>query len=178
VWPAVKEADGRLPHNAYLRITESTDEEPEMPTTVTAAQRRNTPFPGASGDHLATAVRDFMTPGVLTIAEDASLVHVYRAMVAHSVHAVLVVGRSEGRPLGWVTARGLLSWVGRDQALASARDAITERPVTIEPNASAREALSALSQAATTHLLVCRAEEATPEGVVSELDLVGLEGAR
>jgi CBS domain-containing protein len=119
-----------------------------------------------------------MTPGVLTIAEDASLVHVYRAMVAHSVHAVLVVGRAEGRPLGWVTARGLLSWVGQDQALASAREAITERAVTIEPNAAARDALSALSQAGTSHLLVCKAEDVMPEGVVSELDLVALEGAR
>lgn len=148
-----------------------------MPSTVTAAQRRTAPFPGASGDHLATAVRDLMTPAVLTIAEDASLVHVYRAMVAHSVHAVLVVGRTEGRPLGWVTTRGLLGWVGRDQSLASARDAITERAVTIEPNASARDALTALSQAGTSHLLVCRSEGATPEGVVSALDLIALEGA-
>ena len=148
-----------------------------MPTSVTAAHRRNVPSPGASGDHLDTAVREFMTPAVLTIAEDASLRHVYRAMVAHSVHAVLVVGRSEGRPLGWVTARGLLGWVGRDQSVASAREAITERATSIEPSASAREALSALSQAGTSHLLVCRHSTAIPEGVVSELDLIALEGA-
>lgn len=108
-----------------------------MPTTVTAAHHRNAPFPAASGDHLETPVRDFMTPGVLTIAEDASLGHVYRAMVAHAVHALLVVGRIEGRPLGWVTARGLLGWVGCDQSLACAREAITERPVTIEPSGCA-----------------------------------------
>jgi CBS-domain-containing membrane protein len=148
-----------------------------MPTTVTASHRRNVPSPGGSGDHLDTPVRDFMTPGVLTIAEDASLRHVYRAMVAHSVHAVLVVGRSEGRPLGWVTARGLLGWVGRDQSVASAREAITERAATIEPSASAREALSALSQAGTSHLLVCRHSDAIPEGVISELDVIALEGA-
>ena len=148
-----------------------------MPTTVTAAHRRNAPSPAASGDYLETPVRAFMTPGVLTIAEDASLGHVYRAMVAHSVHAVLVVGRTEGRTLGWVTARGLLGWAGRDQDLATARDAITERPFKIDPSASAREALTALSQAGTSHLLVCRHEDATPEGVVSELDLIALEGA-
>jgi CBS domain-containing protein len=147
-----------------------------MPTTA-AAQHRNAPSPAASGDHLETPVRSFMTPGVLTIAEDASLVQVYRAMVLHNVHAVLVVGRTEGRPVGWVTARGLLGWVGRDRSLASASDAITERPSTIEPNASAREALTALSQPGISHLLVCRREDASPEGVVSELDLVALEGA-
>ena len=148
-----------------------------MPTTVTAARHRNTASPAAGGDHLETAVREFMTPGVLTIAEDTSLTQVYRAMVVHSVHAVLVVGRSEGRPLGWVTARGLLSWVGRDRSLASASAAITERPFKIDPSASAREALTALSQPGTSHLLVCRQEGASPEGVVSELDLVALEGA-
>ena len=148
-----------------------------MPATVTAAHRRNPPSPAASGDYLETPVREFMTPGVLAIAEDASLGHVCRAMVAHSIHAVLVLGRNEGRPLGWVTARGLLGWVGRDQALSSARDAITERPVAIEPGATARDALTALSQAGTSHLLVSGRSDATPEGVVSELDVVALEGA-
>jgi CBS domain-containing protein len=145
-----------------------------MPATLT---HRNSPFPAASGDHLETPVRDFMTPGVLTIAEDASLRQVYRAMVAHSVHAVLVVGRTGGQPVGWVTARGLLGWVGRDQAIACALNAITERAVTIEPNASAREALTAISQAGTSHLIVCGQSGAMPEGVVSELDLVALEAA-
>jgi CBS domain-containing protein len=148
-----------------------------MPTTVTAARHRDTAFPAATGDHLETPVHEFMAPGVLTIAEDASLEHVYRAMLAHSVHALLVTGRAEGKPLGWVTARGLLGWVGRDRSLASAREAITERPFKIASSATAREALRALSQPGTTHLLVCRHEDAMPEGVLSELDLVGLEAA-
>ena len=148
-----------------------------MPTTLTAAHHRNAPSPAGSADHLETPVRNLMTPGVLTIAEDASLIHVYRAMVVHSVHAVLVVGRTKGKPVGWVTARGLLAWVGRDESLASASDAITERPFKINPSASAREALTALSQPGTSHLLVCRSEDASPEGVVSELDLVALEAA-
>jgi CBS domain-containing protein len=148
-----------------------------MPATVTAAHHRNPPSPAASGDYLETPVRDFMTPGVLTIAEDASLRHVYRAMVAHSVHAVLVVGRSEGHPLGWVTARGLLGWIGGDQTLACARDAITERAVSIRAGATAKDAVKRLSQAGTSHLLVSGRSDATPEGVVSELDVVALEGA-
>jgi signal-transduction protein with cAMP-binding, CBS, and nucleotidyltransferase domain len=67
--------------------------------------------------------------------------------------------------------------VGRDEALVSARDAITERPEQIDPNATAREAVTALSQAGVSHLLVCRSEQAMPEGVVSDLDLVALEVA-
>jgi CBS domain-containing protein len=41
-----------------------------------------------------------MTPGILTIVEHASLTQVRRAMKHHGVHAVLVVGQEQGRPLG------------------------------------------------------------------------------
>jgi CBS domain-containing protein len=147
-----------------------------MPAT-SAVRSRNRIAIATPGDHMETPVREIMTPGVVSIPEDASLIHAYRAMVAHSVRALLVVGRTEGRPVGWITARGLLGWVGRDESLTSARDAITERPHAIEPNATAREALIALSQAGVSHLLVRRAEDAMPEGVVSDLDLIALEGS-
>ena len=126
---------------------------------------------------METPVRHLMTPGVVSIPEDASLLHVYRAMTAHSVRAVLVVGRTEGRPLGWVTARGLLGWVGKDESLASARDAITERATSIDPSATAREAVVALLQAGVSHVLVRRSDDTMPEGVVSDLDLIAFEGA-
>jgi CBS domain-containing protein len=147
-----------------------------MPTT-SSLHARNSAAPLAHGDHMETPVRDIMTPGVVSIPEDASLIHAYRAMIAHSVRALLVVGRSEGRPLGWVTARGLLAWVGRDESLPSARDAITERAHSVDSSASAAEALTAISQAGVSHLLVRRSEDAMPEGVVSDLDLIALEGS-
>ena len=115
-----------------------------------------------------------MTPGVVTIVEDASVKQARRALKAHAVHAVLVVGRDQGRPLGWVTARGLLSWVDRDESLAHARDAITEPPANIEPSASVRDAVRAILQPGVTHLLVQRHPEHLPEGVISERDLLAL----
>jgi CBS domain-containing protein len=130
-----------------------------------------------SGDRLDIAVRDFMTPGVVTISEDASLRATYRALIAHGTHAVLVVGRSGGTPLGWVTARGLLGTLGRDEhALARACDAITERPVTISPSATAHEAINALAQPGATHLLVAPRADLLPEGVVAEIDLIRVLG--
>jgi CBS domain-containing protein len=119
-------------------------------------------------------VREVMTPGVLTIVEDASVRQARRAMQAHRVHAVLVLGRRQGRPLGWVTARGLLDWVERDEAMAHAREAISEPPGSIEPSASVREAVRALSQPGVTHLLVQHSPERLPEGVVSTADLLAL----
>ena len=113
-----------------------------------------------------------MTPGVVSITEDASLRQVLRALSAHRAHALLVMGQDSGRPLGWVTARGLLGWLDEDLAFACARNAITESPVGIEPSSSGREALVALAQPGVTHLLVQRSVQALPEGTVSALDLV------
>jgi len=127
------------------------------------------------GDHLDTPVRDVMTPGVVSISEDASLVQVLRALRAHDVHALLVSGAQHGKPLGWVTVEGLLGWMGQDPGLACARDVVTERVHTIDPLAPAREAVTALSSPDTTHLLVCRSEEGAAEGVVSAVNLVTLE---
>jgi CBS domain-containing protein len=130
---------------------------------------------GRPSHPLDLEARDLMTPGVVSIAEDASLGQVYRALLAHRVHALLVIGRHGGRPLGWVTARGLLSWLDKDESLACARDAITQDPVGIEPGASGREAMLALSQPGVTHVLVQRAPDAMPEGVISTLNLVPAE---
>jgi CBS domain-containing protein len=127
------------------------------------------------GDHLDTPVRDIMTPGVVSISDDASHTQVVRALRAHEVHAVLVVGSGHGWPLGWVTARGLLAWIGKDLGLVHARDAVTERAETIEAGAPARDALRMLSQPHTTHLLVTRGQDAVPQGVVSAINLVALE---
>jgi CBS domain-containing protein len=132
----------------------------------------------SNGDHMDTLVRDIMTPGVVSIPEDASMIQAYRAMVCHHVHGVMVVGRTEGRPIGWVTARGLLAWIGSDESLTSAREAVTERSQSIDPSATAREALTALSQAGVSHLLVRRSEDSMPEGVLSDVDLIALEAGR
>lgn len=127
------------------------------------------------GDHLQIAVCDVMTPGVVTISEDASLLQALRAIRAHDVHAILVVGAREPKPIGWITVEGLLDWIGQDPSLLSARDAVSEPPTVIDPLASAHDALGALAQPDTHHLLVCRQPGGAPEGVVTAVNLVALE---
>lgn len=131
-----------------------------------------TPPPPPDTRWLQTPVRAFMRPGVVTIAEDASLLQVQRAMIAHGVHAVLIT--AVGGPLGWVTAGGLVPWLTKEPALYPARTAITETVAYIPPGASAREALQALSDSAISHLLVSPRTAASPQGVVGEIDLVRL----
>lgn len=121
-------------------------------------------------------VRDVMTPGVVTIVEDASLTQVFRALDRHRVHALLVLGRHQGVPLGWVTARGLLGLFDRDPTVVSARDAVVERAVTIQPSATLREAQGLLSREGVSHLLVSHLPGVLPEGVVSDADLVRAAG--
>ena len=134
-----------------------------------------TPPPPPDARWLRTPVRAFMRPGVVTVSEDASLLQVQRAMIAHAVHAVLIVGATG--PIGWITAGGLLPWLGQEPALYTAASALTEKAVRIAPTASASDALRALADPATSHLVVSVRPDAPPQGVVAELDLVRLASA-
>jgi CBS domain-containing protein len=128
----------------------------------------------SGGDHLDTPVREVMSPGVLSVVEDASLRQVLRALSRHRIHAVLICGRQGGLPLGWLTSRGLLAWIDRDHSLAVARDAITEPAVTIEPGACVRDAVALLAREQVGRLLVSHSPDAMPEGILSELDVLGV----
>lgn len=122
-------------------------------------------------DLLDGEVSDFMTPGCISISEHASVAQAAQALAVHRVHAVLVVGAANGTPLGWVTARGLLGWLGRDRNLHPARDAITEHVTAIQPHAPVRAAVYALSLAGTTRLLVRSKPHQSPLGVLTDHDL-------
>ena len=102
-------------------------------------------MPMLSPERLSTPVREFMRPGVITIAEHASLLDAKRAMARHGVHAILVVGEADGRPLGWVTDSGLLPWLERDLDAIQASHAITEPAHYIEPASTAHDAVEALA---------------------------------
>jgi CBS domain-containing protein len=112
-----------------------------------------------------------MTTGCVAISEDANVADAAEALARHRVHAVLVIGATNGTPLGWVTVRGLLDWLSRDRSLASAGDAITEQVNAIAPNQRVRVALYALSMPGTTRLLVRRKPHQAPEGVLTDFDL-------
>jgi CBS domain-containing protein len=120
---------------------------------------------------LERPVAEFMTPGCIVISEAATVADAARVIADQHIHAVLVVGADNGTPLGWITARGLLGWLGRDRSLAPARDAITEQVTAVDPQERVRIALYALSTAGTTHLLVRRKPHKLPLGVLTDFDL-------
>lgn len=152
----------------------SVAQEHPMPSSTTIPPTADGSPAGHSDRRLETPVREFMRPGVIAVSEDASLRQAERAMVRHGVHAILLLGRQNGRPLGWVTARGLLPWMTEELSLVPASRGVTETPTYIEPAATAHEALRALSEPGVSHLLVSRLPGEPPQGVVSEVDLVAL----
>jgi signal-transduction protein with cAMP-binding, CBS, and nucleotidyltransferase domain len=113
-----------------------------------------------------------MRHGVVSVPENALLDSVRQAMADHHVHAILVRERSTGRPLGWVRAEALLTWINLESDPVHAHRAITEPVVTIAPDAPLRGAVSALSRHGISHLLVCGEDDHAAEGVVTALDVV------
>lgn len=137
----------------------------------------NTGLGGSTRDAmLERPVCEFMTPGCTVISEVATVADAAKVIAEQRVHAVLVVGADNGTPLGWITARGLLGWLGRDRSLAPARDAITEQVTAVDPQERVRIALYALSTAGTTHLLVRRKPHKLPLGVLTDFDLATAAG--
>jgi CBS domain-containing protein len=132
----------------------------------------------AAASTLDGPVRQAMRHGVVAMADNADLTSVFHAMAEHGVHAVLVEERATGRPLGWVTAQALLTWMNLEPGQAHAHEAMTERVVTIAPDAPMREAIAALSRPGTTHVLVCDEGALAGEGVVTALDVVGFKARR
>jgi CBS domain-containing protein len=122
-------------------------------------------------------VRELMTPGVVAVPADASVDEAARALVAHRVHAILVVSPESGMPLGWVTAQGLRSWRGPRRRSATAADAMSEEVVGVEPGATVAAALYALSMPGVSRLVVRHRGTGFPIGVITDLDLVDPEGS-
>ncbi len=147
-----------------------------MSTALSSPRPADTPDATHDDSILESEVRDFMTPGCLTISECASVAEAARALRLQRVHGILVLGARNGTPLGWITSRGLLGWLGRDRSRARARDAITEQITAIDPDERVRMALYALSTAGTTRLLVRRRSQQLPEGVLTDFDLAAAAG--
>ena len=145
-----------------------------MPSHTFIPATGDTPADGVADRRLHTPVREFMRPGVIAVSDDASLGQAERAMVRHSVHAILLLGRTTGKPVGWVTTRGMLKWLNHDLGLVPASQGVTETPTYIDASATAQDAVEALSAPGVSHLLVSRSAGETPQGVVADIDVIAL----
>ena len=91
---------------------------------------------------------------LITVSDGATLHQVRHTMTGNGVDAVLVVGRVNGSPLGWITATGLLAHLDDDPFATRAVDLISEQPNVIGPGEPLRNAATMLAAPGVTHLLV------------------------
>ena len=122
---------------------------------------------------LGRMVRRVMSPGVVSLPSDATLREACGAMARHGVHAVVVVDR-DSRPVGLVTAGGIVRHRDHDLDVRPVGLELDEEIVSISPTASAEQAAELLALPGITHLLVSPSPRHPPEGVVTAHDLVRL----
>jgi CBS domain-containing protein len=114
----------------------------------------------------------------VTLPPDATVQDACRAMRTHRIGCVLVTD-ADGRLLGIFTGRDAICRIGADclpPAETRLRDAMTARPVALDPRAGALEALRLMQDGGFRHLPVV--QEGRVVGVVSRGDFRATEHAR
>lgn len=119
-----------------------------------------------------TLVVEVMTGGVVVLPADATVGTCAVTMVERHTHAVLIVDGASQTPVGWVDHQRILRHLGSDPLTTLARDAITQAPATIEPEATLQQAAERMVDEALVHLLVTRAPAVMPLGVLSGWDVM------
>lgn len=117
-----------------------------------------------------------MTPGVVTVRPDASLVEAAQLMRAQDIGDVLVT--DEHRIIGVLTDRDIAVRAvadGADPLTVSAQAVCTPHPVQIGPDDAASVAMSLMRAHAVRRLPVV--EDGRPVGMVSLGDLAPVRGA-
>ena len=112
-----------------------------------------------------------MTPGCLTISDAATVADAAAAVDRHGVRSVMVADSATGRPIGWATAQGLVEAAAVAGKDAGALTAVCEAIVAVSPSETSAAAIDAMKRTGARRMLVRRAPNIAPDGVLSELDL-------
>lgn len=119
---------------------------------------------------MAVVVRDVMTPGVVAVGPDASLVEAAQLMRAQDIGHVLVA--TAGRVVGVLTDRDITLRAvadGADPLTVTAQAICTPNPVMVAPDDAVASAVSLMLENAVRRLPVV--EDGRPVGMVTLGDL-------
>lgn len=139
------------------------------------------PIQTAPGSYLMpryehATVGDVMRHGVITCDADATLRSVARMMSSHHVHAVVVIeddGDGGLSPWGLVSDFDVLRAAHAGAEELTAGQVSRSPAVMVSPVDSLAHAADLMKEHGTGHLIVISADDATPVGVVSTLDIAG-----
>ena len=139
------------------------------------------PIQTAPGSYLMpryehATVGDVMRHGVITCDADATLRSVARMMSSHHVHAVVVIeddGDGGLSPWGLVSDFDVLRAAHAGAEELTAGQVSRSPAVMVSPTDSLAHAADLMKEHGTGHLIVISADDATPVGVVSTLDIAG-----
>jgi CBS domain-containing protein len=118
-------------------------------------------------------VGDVMSDAMLVCRDKTTVTAAARAMTSAGWRSVLVVDR-EGKPLGVLSGLDLLDYCGTDDCNQKLVTEIMHRPLTIEMNASIREAANKMIENHYHRLVVIDPDdpESMPLGIISSFDIV------
>lgn len=119
-----------------------------------------------------------MHHGMLSCGPDDSLRKVAATMANHRVHAVLIIDRPGGRPLGVVSDEEVIAAIARGNENVVAGDAARGEPLTVSSDAPVQAAARLMSQHHVSHLVVVVGASGYPAGVVSTLDVASVYAGR
>jgi len=117
-------------------------------------------------------VSDAMTPDVLTVARDETIVEAARRMIERWVGSAIVDPDPPGSSLGIITERDILGLVaaGRDPSTGHVADYFTPDPICARPDWSLEHAAEAMTAGGFRHLVVIDQDRVV--GIVSIRDIV------
>ncbi|MER6709411.1 CBS domain-containing protein [Streptomyces fumanus] len=125
---------------------------------------------------MTTRVKDVMTPGVVAVRPDASLMEAARLMAGQNIGDVVVADGQ--RVVGVLTDRDITVRAvaeGRDPVTAGVRSVCTPDPLVIGPDDPVTEAMALMREHAVRRLPVV--ENGLPVGMVSLGDLAAQPAA-
>ncbi len=117
-----------------------------------------------------------MHSGIVECSEDTPLRELAGLMADHRVHAVVLTGGPDGRPIGVVSDLDVIGAIARGGEL-SAREVAATEPLSVSAEQPLDRAVELMAAHELAHLVVRDEASGRPAGVLSTLDIAAVYAA-
>jgi len=115
-------------------------------------------------------VKDIMTPEVITISPDSTLIEAAEQMLENRIHALVVT--ENDKPIGIITTYDLVLVIALSDfdKLTKVRDVMVTKLITVSPNEKVKDAIKKVIEKNIRRLIVVDGDKLV--GIVSLIDLL------